>query len=120
MSPDTAPYQFKQGDTAPPLIIGLEYADGTQVLAASLATAESIMLYMQDVDTDAVVSGSMVHVTSDADYPEDNAVRYDWTAGDTDTAGLYTAEIVVVFADSKEMSFPNDGRFLIEIHPRVA
>lgn len=116
MSPDQAAYQIKQGDTVPYLTVGLVYADGTKVDAEALASAASIVFRMQEIDTDIVVQGDMTHVTDDENFPDDNAVRYDWQVGDTDEPGIYLGEIVVVFQDGKRMSFPNNGSLVLAIN----
>lgn len=48
-------------------------------------------------------------------------VRYDWIAGDTDTAGTFEAEFEVTYSDSTIETFPNDGtNIAIKITPEIA
>ena len=45
--------------------------------------------------------------------------RYLWQSGDTEAAGLYDAEIVIVFADGGQRTVPSDDFFTVEVEMNV-
>lgn len=47
-------------------------------------------------------------------------VEYAWAAGDTDTAGDYTAEIEVDWGNSEYMTFPSSGYFTLKVNDDLA
>lgn len=56
------------------------------------------------VDAEAVIVGTSTGI-----------VRYDWQAGDTDTAGEYNAEWQATSPDNKPVTFPNYEHDLVLI-----
>jgi len=42
-------------------------------------------------------------------------VAYSWLAADTDEAGIFSAEVVVTFADGRIEVFPSDGFHRVEV-----
>lgn len=47
-------------------------------------------------------------------------VQYAWAASDTDTAGTFTAEWEVTFANQAVQTYPNDRPLIVEVLPDVA
>lgn len=47
-------------------------------------------------------------------------VRYDWAAGDTDTAGEYDAEFEVTTSGGKKYTFPNGKHLEVQITEDLA
>lgn len=47
-------------------------------------------------------------------------VEYVWQAGDTDTAGTYSAEVEVDWGGGETQTFPSHGYFLITIYDDLA
>jgi hypothetical protein len=47
-------------------------------------------------------------------------VRYDWAAGDTDTAGQFDAEFEVTTSGGKKFSFPNGKHLEVQIAEDLA
>jgi hypothetical protein len=47
-------------------------------------------------------------------------VKYDWVAGDTETAGDFECEFEVTEADGALRTFPNDGYKLFKVLDHVA
>lgn len=46
--------------------------------------------------------------------------KYSWAASDTDTAGLYEAEVQATFSDGTIRTFPPKGYFTIDITDDIA
>ena len=119
-SVDLSAFQMKASDRLPSLVVGLEFNDNTQVSSTDLANATSIVLKLKNIDTGTIIIGNMSHLTGDSYFPNDNAVKYDWQEDDTNEAGIYIGEIVVTFADSKTMTFPNNSRFVVQINAQLS
>lgn len=52
--------------------------------------------------------------------PANRTVRYDWAAGDTDTAGTFDAEFEVTTAAGKKYTFPNGKHLEVQIAEDLA
>ena len=73
--------------------------------------------------TDCSVSFHMVPLSrpftvSRAAHIQDAAageVWFVWAPGDTDTAGVYRAELEVVYQDGRKETYPNDGYISIQM-----
>ena len=51
---------------------------------------------------------------------ENGRQKYSPTASDTDTAGIYEAEIQATFTNGKIRTFPSDGYFTIQVVDDIA
>lgn len=90
---------MKRGDRLPSILFTCVPPPGTDISGATAA-----QFAFQAIAGGTVKGGAAVIVSSLADAL---VVRYDWAAGDTDTAGDFNAEFVVTIG-GKEMTFPND------------
>lgn len=100
-------FRIKEGDRLPSLAATLTDNEG---IFTDLASASGVVFKM--VSTDGLTTkGPTAAVIVDGAR---GRVRYDWAAGDTDTAKVYNAEFVVTIA-GKEQSFPVDGFFTVEV-----
>ncbi|HVT76983.1 MAG TPA: BppU family phage baseplate upper protein [Acidimicrobiales bacterium] len=80
-----------------------------------LSDADSVKFHMRLISDDAPL------LAADATIVDATAgkVRYDWQAGDTDTAGYHRAEFKVTF-DGKPIRFPNDDDLVVHIRKAAA
>lgn len=100
-------FHIKQGDTAPPAESTLTLDGAVQGLAG---TTVEFLMTPKGSDT-ATVDAAATIVDEDA-----GEVKYEWSAGDTDTIGYYDAEWKVTFNDGDVMRFPNDGYETVRVH----
>lgn len=104
-------FYIKSGDQAPGIGCLLQYANG---LAHNLSGC-TVKFQMRLVGAIAYkVSNGAAIVT-----PATGEVRYDWGATDTDTPGTYEAEWEVTLADTRTVTFPNDGYLTVEVTEEV-
>lgn len=61
--------------------------------------------------------GAKVNASAVIEDAAAGAVRYDWIAADTDTAGTFVGEIEAVSAGSRKRTFPTRGYLTIVIEP---
>lgn len=99
-----ADFHIKKGDRLPSLTAILYDGEGA---FDELATASGVVFKM--VSGATTKTGNAVIVDGLL-----GKVRYDWAAGDTDTAGVFNAEFVVTIG-GKEQTFPVDGYFTVEV-----
>jgi len=102
---------IKSGDQAPGIGCYLRYADGT---AQDLTSCSVRFLMRLSGSTTPKVAAAATIVT-----PLTGEVLYNWAAGDTDTPGTYEAEWEVTLADSRTVTFPNDGYLTVEVTGEV-
>lgn len=113
MAPDSflRKFHLKSGDLEPRLETQLVDGQGNPVnltgvttVRFHMGTAAGVVL----VDEPAVV-----------DDAETGLVAYEWSTGDTDTAGEHAAEFEVLSA-GRTTTFPNDHNITVVITPAVA
>jgi len=99
---------LKRGDTAPPVEATLRYAASG---APVDLTGASVLFVMRQpgADTPKVQRAATI-VDAVA-----GAVRFDWQAADTDTAGAYVAELQVTLPGGAVMTVPNGGYLTVKI-----
>lgn len=111
MSDDDTVFTVKQGDTLPSLIEAL-YDDNGDLLDLDGATIE---LHLSDLH------GNPVLISTDVVVVDDGTVRYDWSTGDTDTAGSYRREWQCTLASGEIVTVPNTTRgYLVRVTPQLA
>jgi hypothetical protein len=99
-------HTMKKGDLFPPLVVTLAH-EGEEPLDLSTATVRFVMKARRGpVKVDRALVPAAI---SGAD------VTVDWVAGDTDTAGIYRAEVEVTFTGGMSATFPNGEYLLVEI-----
>lgn len=92
---------IKQNDTTPNLEVFLKDDKGRAVNV----TGATILFHMRNAadNTAKVSSGSVTIVTATS-----GRVRYNWSASNTNTAGIFDAEFQVTFSGGGIETFPND------------
>lgn len=106
-----APFYIKKGDTSPSLLVSLTPSDVDITGATVVFNLRARGSAATKVDRAAAV---IVSPSGPAQ------LRYDWLAGDTDTAGDYEAEFEVTRGDGSIETFPNDGNIEIRITGDIA
>lgn len=104
------PFEIKQGSTSPALLYYLEPAADIDL------TGATVTFSLQVQDGAVVISEAAVTVVDETGTP---SVRYDWVAGDTDTAGFYYAEFNVHYQNGLEEKFPTRGYLPVVIYDAV-
>jgi hypothetical protein len=92
-------FEVKRGDTAP--VFRAQCLDYTTPV--DLTAATQVRFLMQTVEGTPVVTALM---TKDDQTASPGWVRYAWLANDLATAGIFTAEVEVTWADGKVQTFP--------------
>jgi len=100
-------FRIKTNDTGPVLSVTLTDANGNGI---GLAGA-SARFHMKAFGATSLKIDAPATIIDDVN----GVVKYDWLAGDTDTAGTYYGEIEVTYADTTVETFPNNGYFTIII-----
>lgn len=99
---------LKIGDTSPNLRVQLLDDSGSpENLSGDTAT---IVVKRSDSDS-PVVDGTATVSSTNA---ERGIVEYDWSDGETDTAGVYDAEITIT-SGTETATYPNDSFFRVDI-----
>ena len=106
-------FAIKQNDTAPSLVAILRDTRGRP----RVLTGATIVLHMrlQSDKTVKITSGSCT--ITDASL---GIVTYPFTAANTDTVGVYQAEIQVTYSDSTIETFPNSDHIIVTITDDIA
>lgn len=102
-------FAIKRNDTSPSWVVTLTEAAG------NLSGATVNMHMKLPGASSAKVDAACTIVDATA-----GTVRYDWSSGDTDTAGLYEAEFEVTYSDATVETFPNVGFFLVNVDGDLA
>lgn len=102
---DKQKFPIKRNDLLPDLVVTL--LDGTTPV--NLTAAVSVRFVMSN-RTGVKVDEPMA--VTDATAGE---VTYSWQPGDTDTKGLFNAEIEVMWPGDKPQTFPAEGYFQVAV-----
>ena len=101
-------FPIKRGDLLPTLVVTL--LDGTTPV--DLTAATSARFLMRSLKTGLKVDGT---VTVLDQTTSTGKVEYEWADGDTDTVGVYQAEIEVLWPGNKPQTFPANGYFSVKV-----
>ncbi len=102
-----ASFFLKQDDTAPVL----QYTVLDEDKVAIDLTGSTVTFYMQDENGIEVISGAVVTITD----ASNGVVEYSWIAADSDVAGIFFAEFVIVFSGGTIRTSPDPGSLQIVI-----
>lgn len=99
---------MKAGDTHPALRV------------KAMEDGEPFNLSGYDVDIHIAdeEGNTVADTTVTSEQPSRGIVEYDWSNGDTDTAGVYQVELVAQDG-TDEVTFPNRGTVNLNIEPRL-
>lgn len=101
---------IKQHDLEPGLEVQL--LSGTDPV--NLTQASSARLLMYSRKTGLKVAGAMT-ITDQTVTANTGVVTYAWQAGDTDTVGIFNAEIQVDWPASRPQTFPAHQYFTVDV-----
>ena len=105
-------FYIKQNDTSPSLRAALKDSDN---IAINLTDA-TVRFHMKSLEDNTVVVDADATVVVPA---TSGIVQYDWSSGDTATAGSYQGEFQVTFAGGAIETFPNKTNISISIKPEL-
>lgn len=100
-------FYIKQNDTSPSMLATLQDANGVAVDVSGA----TVNFYMGNIN------GNIVSSTATIVNAELGQVRYDWTASDTATSGIYQAEFEVIYVGGTKETFPNNDYISVVIKP---
>lgn len=104
-------HYLKRGDTSPSLLYALDPATVD-------LTGATVRFNMRASEGGAVkVNRAAAVIVTATGTP---TVRYDWLAGDVDTAAIYEAEFEVTYAGGAVETFPNDSFIRVAITGDIA
>lgn len=103
-------FTIKTGDTMPALNVTLAEYDGTTPIDLTAAVTVTLRTSRP---SGVIVEDAMTVVLATA-----GTVRYQWVAGDTDEAGIHTAEIVVAWPEGPQ-TFPASGTIRWEVEAPI-
>lgn len=107
-------FEIKQNDTSPSLEGVL--TDGFK--RPINITGAAVVLHARLRPGGAVkVNGGSMGVIGEAVR---GRVKYNWTASDTDTAGIYEWEVEITFSNGKIRTIPPKGHFIMEVTDDIA
>jgi hypothetical protein len=102
-------FEIKENDTSPALEGILRDGFGSPINI----TAATIVINMRLQPGGAVkINGGSMSVVGSA---VNGRVRYAWSASDTDTPGIYEAEIQITFAGGAVRTIPPKGYFIVDV-----
>lgn len=103
-------FVLRRNDLLPAITIQARYTDGTPV---DLTGATSPMFRMRSY---RAADGSTPKVARAATIADaaNGTMRYAWSSGDTDTAGLFVAEFEAQLS-GKRITFPGGGILTVQI-----
>lgn len=100
----TATFYIKQNDTSPAIEFQLDPVVDL--------TGATVVFNMAQQDGTAKISRGVASVVGAA---ADGIVKYDWSDGDTDTAGTFFGEFEVTYSDGSIETFPNADNIAVVI-----
>ncbi len=100
-------YRMKQNDLAPALDIQL--LDGGEALDLSQAIGAKFIMR----DRTGVKVSAAMSIRDQTQYK--GVVRYQWVLGDTDTAGVFDAEVEITWPPNNPQTFPGYQYMKVEI-----
>lgn len=108
----TAPFLIKRNDTSP--IFRAILKDGDDVVVD--VTGATIRFHMINPDTGVakVDAAAVINSGTAGD------VQYEWSVGDTDTAGHYDSEFEVTYSGGRVETFPNYSYQRVHIYEDLA
>lgn len=107
-------FEIKAGDTLPALETVLLDGDGVPFDLTS-ASGVRLNMVLESHPRTVVLTAAVCTFAADTT----GAVGYDWQVGDTDVAGTYNIEWVVLFASGDETTVPSKGFDKVLISPRA-
>jgi hypothetical protein len=107
-------FKIKQNDTTPALEGVLR--DGFRRPINITGATVVLNMRLQPGGAVKVNGGAMGAVGSAVN----GRAKYSWTASDTDTAGIYEAEIQITFSNGKIRTVPPKGYFIVDVSDDVA
>ena len=105
-------FYIKQNDTSPAIKVTCRDSDNNPIVVTG-ATVRFHMRLKSDGTVKVDDAGSVISGT-------DGTIQYAWSAGDTDTAGLYEAEFELTYTDTTIETFPNDGYISVTVTDDIA
>lgn len=99
-------FWIKQNNTLPVLDAQLSDRDGNVDI-----TGASVIFRMRNATTGVLEIAAAMDIIDALE----GRVRYVWQPGDTGSAALYEAEILVLFLNGDVQCFPNNGYIRVEI-----
>lgn len=106
---------LNRGDLFPPLKSTLQKQNETTGLweAIDLTTASTVKMFM-------VCGPVEIEGTCNVVSAAKGEVEYPWVAGDTETAGKYSVQFEITWANTKTQTVPNGGYGTVTIQPDLA
>lgn len=105
-------FTIKRRDTSPAMLITLLDADGA---VKDFTGYTSARFHMKNAAGTTVIDEAVTVVDAGA-----GEVRYDFDATETATAGTFSAEVEITYADSSVETFPNSGFITVNINEDIA
>lgn len=107
-------FQIKQNNTSPALEGILRDGFGSPINITGATVVLNTRL--QPGGAVKINGGTMGAVGSAVN----GRVKYSWAAADTDTAGIYEAEIKITFSNGKIRTIPPKGYFTVDVADDIA
>ena len=105
-------FYIKQNDTRSPISIICRDGSGAAIDLTG-ATVKFIMATAAGTAPNVDLAGTV------ASPATSGVVQYQWATGNTATAGTYSAEFQVTFADGTIETFPNTSYITVHIFPEL-
>lgn len=104
-----ADFYIKQGDTNPNILVQLQEDDGT----VKDLTGDTVQFRMREAGGDAWDVESTATLTDSAN----GEIEYNWSSGDTDTAGYFNAQFRVDYGSTGtyDETFPNYNYITVKV-----
>lgn len=102
-------FEIKRGDLEPPLVVDVSGSSGDLSTVSSWKVIAKRGATLAFTDVDPVVTLE--------DPPTAAAVRHNWVAGETDTAGDLSVEVEATWPGGRKQTFPPDGYVTVTVVP---